>query len=210
MSGPSSSTAVATFSATSNFLATIKKEVVATLRKVVDIVGRYAGSGLPGEARLSVRNFILSLPGRWAALNVPILESTNSTPCSSPLLTPTSSSLNSPTVLTPTEHANRVLTLATESMTMLQNVGDIFKDTVDRAESWLTAVGMGGSSPHEMDMPGGHVPSFALLPPPSHRGFPHGNSLAPFSLNNGMHFKSSQMDCGSADHDTSSENDAMC
>lgn len=210
MSAPSSSTAVATFSATSNFLATIKKEVVATLRKVVDIVGRYAGSGLPGEARLSVRNFILSLPGRWAALNVPILESTNSTPCSSPLLTPTSSSLNSPTVLTPTEHANRVLTLASESMTMLQNVGDIFKDTVDRAESWLTAVGMGGPS-HEMDMPGGHIPPFSLLPPPGQRGFPHGNSLAPFSLsNNGMHFKSSLMDCASADQDTSSDNDAMC
>ncbi|KAI0225070.1 transcriptional regulator opi1 [Massospora cicadina] len=181
----SSSTAVATFSPTSNFLAAIKKEVVATLRKVVDVVGRYAGAGLPGEARLSVRNFILSLPGRQLH------------PCSSPLLTPTSSSLNSPTVLTPTEHANRVLTLASESMTMLQNVGDIFKDTVDPEPSRTGNAGGANASVHSASAP---EPTRGCI-----RQFPSG-----ILLSNGTQPKAAQMGCVSANQDTSSENDAMC
>lgn len=36
-----------------------------TVRRVVDVVGRYAGAYLPGEARQNVRGFILSLPGKW-------------------------------------------------------------------------------------------------------------------------------------------------
>lgn len=211
LSGPSSSTTVTTYSATANFLASIKKEVVLTLRKVVDIVGRYAGAGLPGDARLSVKNFILSLPGRWASLNVPILESNNSTPCSSPLLTPTSSSLNSPTILTPTEHANRVLTLANESMTMLQNVGDIFKDTVDRAEGWLQAVGMNHSERDDSVLSGGPLPHFALLPPPGPRSFSSSDHSVPgLSLNSSKTENSHNFQGRNPVQEHSSDSDVMC
>ncbi|KAI9223728.1 transcription factor Opi1-domain-containing protein [Blastocladiella britannica] len=51
-----------------SMLADIKRDIAETLRRVVDVVGRYAGNLLSGEARIRVRGFILSLPNRWAAL----------------------------------------------------------------------------------------------------------------------------------------------
>ncbi|KAI9298341.1 Opi1-domain-containing protein [Neoconidiobolus thromboides FSU 785] len=181
---PSNSTALSTRASTAAFLSNIKKEVVATLRKVIDVVGRYAGSCLPGDARNSVRNFILNLPGRWASLNMPYLESDISTPCSSPLLTPNSSCQNSPSLLTPTEQTNRVLTLATESMNMLHNVGGIFKESVERAEGWLRAVGR--SPNHTSYFPeNAPMPQFSLLPPPVSR--PNQNFGSSNSYSNNDH-----------------------
>lgn len=46
-------------------LSGIKKDVVETLRKVVEVITRYAGASLPVQARQTVRGFILNLPGRW-------------------------------------------------------------------------------------------------------------------------------------------------
>jgi hypothetical protein len=48
-----------------NSVSNITKEVVETLRRVVAVVGRYAGSVLPGDAQRKVRKFILSLPERY-------------------------------------------------------------------------------------------------------------------------------------------------
>lgn len=45
----------------------VKKEVVETLRKVVEVIGKYAGNALPLEARNAVRGFILDLPSRWVS-----------------------------------------------------------------------------------------------------------------------------------------------
>ncbi|KAJ3198992.1 hypothetical protein HDU67_003184, partial [Dinochytrium kinnereticum] len=50
-------------------LAGVRREVVETLRRVVDVLGRYAALYLPPAARRTVRNFILALPERWAALS---------------------------------------------------------------------------------------------------------------------------------------------
>jgi hypothetical protein len=49
-------------------LATIKRQVAEILKKVVEVVGKYAPVCLPGEARNSVKSFILSLPSRWVSL----------------------------------------------------------------------------------------------------------------------------------------------
>ena len=46
------------------FVGAVKRQVVETLRRIVDLIGRYAAIYLPGDARQSVRGFILSLPGR--------------------------------------------------------------------------------------------------------------------------------------------------
>ncbi len=43
----------------------IKNDIVETLKRVVDVVGRYAAAYLPTEARRRVKGFILALPGRW-------------------------------------------------------------------------------------------------------------------------------------------------
>ncbi|KAF9943612.1 hypothetical protein BGZ70_005715, partial [Mortierella alpina] len=58
---PSKSTEIVPSTAAST-LASIKKEVVETLRKVINIVSRYAGACLPDHAKISVRQFILSMP----------------------------------------------------------------------------------------------------------------------------------------------------
>jgi transcriptional repressor OPI1 len=44
----------------------VKKNVVNTIRRVVDVVGKYAGGSLPEPAKQKVKGFILSLPGRWS------------------------------------------------------------------------------------------------------------------------------------------------
>lgn len=45
----------------------VRKDVVQTIRQVVDVVSKYAGGALPEPARSRVRGFILHLPQRWAS-----------------------------------------------------------------------------------------------------------------------------------------------
>lgn len=121
-------------------LAAIKKEVIETLRKVVDIITKYAGVGLPEQAKASVRSFILALPSRWAHLNNN--SSTNQSPVTSPSLGPQSNNNASPEVQ---DGSIKLLNFGSESVEMLQSVSNVFSDTIDRAELWLDrlhAVGM--------------------------------------------------------------------
>ncbi|RKO89979.1 transcription factor Opi1-domain-containing protein [Blyttiomyces helicus] len=116
----------------------IKREVVETLRRVVDVIGRYAAVYLPGEARRTVRGFILSMPGRWATLN-----QDGSAPTAS-----SSSSTVPPPPPGPTAEAQKVLTLASESSNMLKGIMNIFAQTVDGAERYLgRVVGWPASNP---------------------------------------------------------------
>lgn len=48
-------------------LTNVRKDVVQTIRQVVDVVSKYAGGALPEPARSRVRGFILHLPQRWAS-----------------------------------------------------------------------------------------------------------------------------------------------
>lgn len=105
-------------------MASIRREVVETLRRVVDVIGRYAAAYLPGDARRSVRGFILGLPSRWASLTG---------------RQPTASSSTEPQ--SPDVEAQKVLTLATESANMLKGVQSIFEQTVDGAERMGRVVG---------------------------------------------------------------------
>jgi hypothetical protein len=45
----------------------VKKNVIDTIRQVVDVIGKYAGGALPEPARATVKNLILALPGRWSS-----------------------------------------------------------------------------------------------------------------------------------------------
>jgi transcriptional repressor OPI1 len=47
-------------------LTDVRRDVVTTIRQVVDVVSKYAGSALPEPARTRVRGFILKLPQKWA------------------------------------------------------------------------------------------------------------------------------------------------
>lgn len=48
-------------------LVQIKHDVVDTIRKVVDVVSKYAGAALPEQAKKYVRQSILGLPVKWAS-----------------------------------------------------------------------------------------------------------------------------------------------
>ncbi|KAI8337522.1 transcription factor Opi1-domain-containing protein [Chlamydoabsidia padenii] len=130
-SSPSSSLSVPT---TSSVLSTVKKDVVDTLRKVVDIISRYAGSSLPYHAKMTVRGFILNLPGRWASLND--IRSTTTSPMASPRL---SARMDQQDFERPKEEetALRLLNFGQESVDMLHSISSIFSETVERAELWI-------------------------------------------------------------------------
>ncbi|OBZ80632.1 Clock-controlled protein 8, partial [Choanephora cucurbitarum] len=99
-------------------LASIRREIVDTLRKVVDVVSRYAGAGLPEQAKANVRSFILELPNRWAALDQKPKQSMHR-----------EQSMH--------EASIRLLEFGGESIEMLKSVSTIFSDTIERAELWL-------------------------------------------------------------------------
>lgn len=48
-------------------LTDVRRDIVHTIRQVVDVVSKYAGGALPEPAKNRVRGFILGLPHRWAS-----------------------------------------------------------------------------------------------------------------------------------------------
>lgn len=93
-------------------LNTIRKSIAETLRKVVDVVGRYASAFLNNDARNNVRSFILSLPARWASLNADPADSEKG-------------------------EAQRVMAFASDTASILSSMQDIFSQALATAEQWL-------------------------------------------------------------------------
>lgn len=102
-------------------LAAIKKEIVDTLRKVVEVVSKYAGSGLPEQAKASVRAFILQLPSTWAHVNKSTSNNDGKSAVEQPLH----------------ETSIKLLDFGGESIVMLKSVSIVFSDTIQRAELWI-------------------------------------------------------------------------
>lgn len=147
-------------------LSNVKRDVVNTIRQVVDVVSKYAGSALPEPARTRVRGFILHLPQAWASAAQQQAEPSNSggpargrgnrrtarrkEPLSRPV-SPSTSPRHSrqssvaavasapvpPTAGSATQAAQRILTLATESLDMMRGVTSVVKDSLDRADAWV-------------------------------------------------------------------------
>ncbi|KAI8641340.1 transcription factor Opi1 [Parasitella parasitica] len=131
-------------------LSGIKRDIVETLRKVVEVITKYAGASLPSQSRQSVRGFILNLPGKWASSND--IRSTTNSPAGSPMLGPRSAS-TCPFVndTKQEEAAVKLLEFGQESVNMLNSVSTVFSDTVERAEIWIERLkrvpGMNSSTP---------------------------------------------------------------
>ena len=173
-------------------LSDVKRDVVDTIRQVVDIVSKYAGGALPEPARQRVRGFILHLPQRWASASRQGPEPAQPYPAgtgkrrsgryghgtaegssaSNPYPTPVSSSrpgspthsrttsltsravlhprntpgiTGSPTVashgmstIAANQAAQRILTLAMESLDMIRGVTGVFKESLDRADAYVS------------------------------------------------------------------------
>ncbi|KAK4511238.1 uncharacterized protein ATC70_012452 [Mucor velutinosus] len=109
-------------------LATIKRDMVSTLRKVIDIITCYASNALPYQAKATIRGTILNLPSRWALL----YDETN-----------TANDDMIPQQANPNESykqedvALRLLAFGQESSDMLTSIHTVIDDTIQRAESWL-------------------------------------------------------------------------
>lgn len=162
-------------------LTNVKRDLVGTIRQVVDVVSKYAGGALPEPARSRVREFILHLPQRWANStprqlrgSLPARQpgaagkrrragtdsrpgSATSTAPSSPLLSPRlvnnpssshthtgghfpagshrQATASRPTAGSATLAAQRILTLAAESLDMMRSVTGVFKESLDRADT---------------------------------------------------------------------------
>ncbi|KAI0029189.1 transcription factor Opi1-domain-containing protein [Vararia minispora EC-137] len=149
-------------------LGNVKRDVVDTIRQVVDVVSKYAGGALPEPARARVRGFILHLPQAWA--NAARRQTTEppaptagpasvargrgarrSARRTEPISRPTSpnggpgrthsrqGSTGGPasTAGSAQAAAQRILTLATESLDMMRGVTGVVKDSLDRADAWV-------------------------------------------------------------------------
>ncbi|KAI9740570.1 MAG: hypothetical protein M1834_005151 [Cirrosporium novae-zelandiae] len=100
----------------------LKNDVLQTLKQVVDVVSKYAGSALPENARSLVKKHLTTLPQRFRLAN-------------------SSASANSSQSET-TSSAHRILVLATEGLDMMSQVSRVVNDTIQSAEAWVEALGM--------------------------------------------------------------------
>ncbi|KAJ3118473.1 hypothetical protein HK098_005918 [Nowakowskiella sp. JEL0407] len=105
-------------------LTRINREVVQTIRRVVNVIKRYAVIYLPFEARSNVRDFILSLPKRWALIS-------SNYPTSPVNGVSSDSSSGTATPVETIDEARRILVFAETSKEMLLKVQEIFEDSVD-------------------------------------------------------------------------------
>lgn len=111
-------------------LTDVKRDVVTTVRQVVEVMSKYAGGALPEPARATLRSFILLLPERWA--NAMQQQEAEMNATSGPASTPGETEMAASTA---ERAAKRVLTLATESVDMMKGAAGVFKESLDRAEA---------------------------------------------------------------------------
>jgi hypothetical protein len=104
----------------------LKRDVLKTLKEVVDIVSKYAGGALPENARDLVRRHLTSLPQRFRLASSKNAESTRNGESGD---------------LEVKEGANRVLVLAKEGLDMMAQVSGVLDGTIVSAEEWCERLG---------------------------------------------------------------------
>ncbi|EIW78804.1 Opi1-domain-containing protein [Coniophora puteana RWD-64-598 SS2] len=212
-------------------LTEIRKDVVHTVRQVVDVVSKYAGGALPEPARSRVRGFMLHLPQRWASATqgLPVESSRPSvpshgtssaaeaassgggasgatrrgrqarqaqnrergtatpvssrpvSPISSPRVKPKSTTgaaggagaggtgtvgPPAPTAGSATAAAQRILTLAMESLDMMRGVTSVMKESLDRADAWVERLRVVGIQRGQISEQQSQAQSEDMPPPP--------------------------------------------
>lgn len=107
-------------------IADLKKDVLKTLKDVVDIVSKYAGGALPENARVLVRRHLTSLPQRFRLASIRPAENARTGEAGD---------------IEVTEGANRVLVLAKEGLDMMSQVSGVLDGTIVSAEEWCERLG---------------------------------------------------------------------
>ncbi len=108
-------------------IATLRGDLLQTLRGVVDTVSKYAGGALPENARVLVRRHLTSLPQRFRLANQGDLS--------------TAEAGSSGTDKDVREGAQRVLVLAKEGLDMMSQVSGVLDGTIVSAEEWCERLG---------------------------------------------------------------------
>ncbi|KAG9036008.1 hypothetical protein FRB95_010008 [Tulasnella sp. JGI-2019a] len=115
----------------------VKRDVVATVRQVVEVMSKYAGGSLPEPARATLRGFILLLPERWASAMQQQEAEIQAHHAAAPSVANGSTSPAGLAASTAQQAAKRVLTLATESVEMMRGATGVFRESLDRADAWV-------------------------------------------------------------------------
>lgn len=115
----------------------LTKEVIQTLKKIIDVVSTYAGGALPENARELVRKQLNSFPQRFSMAFTHSQKSE-----------PGAEGSHSDTVTS----ANRILVLAQEGLDMMHQVSGVVDGTIVSAEDWLVRLGRKGKSEEENPM----------------------------------------------------------
>ncbi|KAH8921982.1 Opi1-domain-containing protein [Atractiella rhizophila] len=143
LSAPAPSDALISPSAV-HTLTQIRRDVVDTIRKVVDVVAKYSGAALPEHARRFVKQSIMSLPGKWANTirSHDSMSQDGSVPSSpAPInLSAAPGTLAAGDGMTKENAeaaADRVLNFTVESLEMVKGINRVFAESVERAELWV-------------------------------------------------------------------------
>ncbi|CZT08338.1 related to CLOCK-CONTROLLED PROTEIN 8 (ccg-8) [Rhynchosporium agropyri] len=128
-------------------IAELKKDVLKTLKEVVDIVSKYAGGALPENARILVRRHLTSLPQRFRLANSRPLEGGRS---------------GDNVDIEVREGANRVLVLAKEGLDMMAQVSGVLDGTIVSAEDWCERLRRSTKEDREREM--NHLPPMEKPP----------------------------------------------
>lgn len=136
----------------------LKKDVIKTLRDVVETVSKYTGGALPDNAKVLVRRHLTSLPRKW---QLAMVTSNSSRPQSS------SSEQQQLTggdedekgrEKNVKEGAQRVLILAKEGLEMMGQVSDVLDGTIVSAEEWCERLGKKRKEDREANTPRAQPP----------------------------------------------------
>ncbi|KAI6249222.1 Clock-controlled protein [Erysiphe necator] len=112
--------------ALSEKITALKKDVLKTLKEVVDVVSKYAGGALPENTRMLVRRHLTSLPRRFRlASSKPPDNVRNSDDADVKIV----------------EGGRRILLLAKEGLDMMAQVSGVLNGTITSAEEWCERLG---------------------------------------------------------------------
>ncbi|CAL3970284.1 hypothetical protein PZA11_006529 [Diplocarpon coronariae] len=120
----------------------LKRDVLKTLKEVVDIVSKYAGGALPENARVLVRRHLTSLPQRFRLASTRTVKGARNAN------------------MEVTQGANRVLVLAKEGLDMMAQVSGVLDGTIVSAEEWCERLGRSRREDSERD--DNHLPPMSM------------------------------------------------
>ncbi|QUC22531.1 uncharacterized protein UV8b_06772 [Ustilaginoidea virens] len=116
----------------------LKVDVLKTLQETINTVSKYAGGGLPENARILVRRHLTSLPQRFRMASMTDGASTGGdrdSDCSV------------------REGAQKVLVLAREGLEMVTQITGVLDGTIVSAEQWCERMGKRRRPAHDGDQP---------------------------------------------------------